>query len=98
VIDLTPRQILDAFDRALDKAAQLAAARRLKPSPELDQKVRPVKHIGEMTPREILDAFDRGLEKAARLAKTNPVPLERIEIGHCLEPQPNRESASSGRA
>jgi hypothetical protein len=59
--------MLDAIDRALEKAAR-QARRAAEQTPSPRQIERPAKPVEQMTARELLDAMDRALEKAARLA------------------------------
>jgi hypothetical protein len=66
VTEKTPREILDAIDKALEEtAARLTAAkpRQLLSRPRPDK---PTGHIRPKTPREILDAIDEALEETAR--------------------------------
>ena len=66
--DMTPRQILDAIDRALETAGRQARGQAREQTPSSLQIRRPAKPAEQMTPRELLDAMDRALENAARLA------------------------------
>jgi hypothetical protein len=62
----TPREILDAIDKALEEtAARLATAkpRRVLHRPQSDK---PATRAKPKTPREILDAIDKALEETAR--------------------------------
>jgi len=66
VTEKTPREILDAIDKALEEtAARLAAA---KPTQVLQrpQSDRPARRDRPKTPREILDAIDKALDETAR--------------------------------
>lgn len=61
----TPREILDAIDKALEETAARLAAKP-KPvlrSPQFDKST--VRNRPK-TPREILDAIDKALEETAR--------------------------------
>jgi hypothetical protein len=68
--EMTPRQILDAIDRALARAAHEANARPRQRVASPRQAAQPAKPTAQMTPRELLDAMDRALKTAARLAST----------------------------
>jgi hypothetical protein len=61
----TPREILDAIDKALEETAARLAA---KPKPILRQpgSGKPTVGARPKTPREILDAIDKALEETAR--------------------------------
>ena len=66
VTEKTPREILDAIDKALEEtAARITTA---KPRQLLYQPLpdKPTVRAGPMTPREILDAIDKALEETAR--------------------------------
>jgi hypothetical protein len=66
VTEKTPREILDAIDKALEQtAARLATAkpRQLLYRPQPDK---PTIRARPKTPREILDAIDKALEETAR--------------------------------
>jgi Ni,Fe-hydrogenase III small subunit len=65
VTDKTPREILDAIDKALEETAARLAA---KPKPVLRERQpdRPPVPARPKTPREILDAIDKALEETAR--------------------------------
>lgn len=66
VTEKTPREILDAIDKALEEtSARLAAAkpRQVLPQPQFDQ---PRVRARPKTPREILDAVDKALEETGR--------------------------------
>jgi hypothetical protein len=61
----TPREILDAIDKALEETAARLAA---KPAPILrqPQSGKPIGRARPKTPREILDAIDKALAETAR--------------------------------
>jgi hypothetical protein len=61
----TPREILDAIDKALEETAARLAA---KPKPVLRGRPLDQPPVGARpkTPREILDAIDKALEETAR--------------------------------
>jgi Ni,Fe-hydrogenase III small subunit len=65
VTEKTPREILDAIDKALEEtAARLAAKpKRVLHQPQSDE---PTVRGRPKTPREILDAVDKALEETAR--------------------------------
>jgi len=65
VTEKTPRDILDAIDKALEETAARLAA---KPKPVLRQLPphQPAVRARPKTPREILDAIDKALEETAR--------------------------------
>ena len=68
--EMTPREILDAIDSALEETARRLATEKptqvLRPS----QSDKPAVRSGQKTPREILDAIDKALEQtASRFAK-----------------------------
>jgi hypothetical protein len=67
VTDKTPREILDAIDKALEEtAARLATAKPMQPLPYRRQPDKPAVRSRPKTPREILDAIDKALEETAR--------------------------------
>jgi hypothetical protein len=61
----TPREIVNAIDKALEETAARLAA---KPKPILRQPQigKPTLRARPKTPREILEAIDRALEETAR--------------------------------
>lgn len=64
--ELTPKEILDAIDKALEQtAAHLATEkpRHILRRPQFDKSA---VRIGPKTPKEILDAIDKALEETAR--------------------------------
>jgi hypothetical protein len=65
MMEKTPREILDAIDKALEETAARLAA---KPKPVLrqPQSGKPTVHTRPKTPREILDAIDKALAETAR--------------------------------
>ena len=66
VTERTPREILDAIDKALEEtAARLAATKpgQLQYRPQRDKST---VRARAKTPREILDAIDKALEETAR--------------------------------
>ncbi len=65
-MEKTPREILDAIDKALEEtAARLAAAKPKRPAYQ-PQTSEPASRGRPKTPREILDAIDKALEETAR--------------------------------
>ena len=62
--DMTPREILDAIDWALEETARRLAARPL--AAPLAPHDPPTKRMEEMTGREVLDAIDWALRETAR--------------------------------
>jgi hypothetical protein len=65
VMDKTPREILDAIDKAMEETAARLAAKP-KPVPHRPDFAPPAVHGRPKTPREILDAIDSALEETAR--------------------------------
>ncbi len=69
--DMTPREILDAIDWALQETARQLAARPLGAPLVLHDP--PTKRMEEMTGREVLDAIDWALRETSRqFAGTSP--------------------------
>jgi hypothetical protein len=62
----TPREILDAIDKALKETAVRVAAAKPKRVPHPPQPDRPAAPARPKTPREILDAIDKALAETAR--------------------------------
>jgi hypothetical protein len=62
----TPREILDAIDKALKETAVRVAAAKSKRVPHTPQPDRPAVPARPKTPREILDAIDKALAETAR--------------------------------
>jgi hypothetical protein len=62
----TPREILDAIDKALKETAVRVAAAKSKRVPHPPQPDRPAVPARPKTPREILDAIDKALAETAR--------------------------------
>jgi hypothetical protein len=65
VTEKTPREILDAIDKALEETAARLSAKP-KPVSRPPQSSKPARRAGRKTPREILDAIDKALEETAR--------------------------------
>jgi hypothetical protein len=64
VTEKTPREILDAIDKALEETTARLAA-KAKPVLRQPQSGKPAVRAGPKTPREILDAIDKALEETA---------------------------------
>jgi hypothetical protein len=66
VTEKTPREILDAIDKALEETAARLAA---KPKPVLrqPQSSKPAVRARRKTPREILDAIDKSLMQSTKV-------------------------------
>jgi len=62
----TPREIIDAIDKALKETAARVAAAKPKRVLHPPQPDRPAMPARPKTPREILDAIDKALEETAR--------------------------------
>src|SRR5258708_37328333 len=65
VTEKTPREILDAIDKALEETAARLAAKQ-KPVLRQPRSGKPTVRARPKTPREILDALGKALEEAAR--------------------------------
>jgi predicted RNase H-like HicB family nuclease len=61
----TPREILEAIDKALEETAARLAAKP-KRLPRQPQSPKPTVRARPKTPKEILDAIDKALEETAR--------------------------------
>jgi hypothetical protein len=66
VTELTPREILNAIDKALEETALRLAAEKPRQILRPSQSNKPAVRSREKTPREILDAIDKALEETAR--------------------------------
>jgi hypothetical protein len=66
VTEKTPREILDAIDKALEETAARLAAQKPGQIPLRPQFDKPMLRARPKTPREILDAIDKALEETAR--------------------------------
>jgi hypothetical protein len=65
VKELTPKEILDAIDKALEEtAARLATDKPRRILRRLSSD-KPAVRVGPKTPKEILDAIDKALEETA---------------------------------
>ena len=65
VKEMTPREILDAIDKALEETALRLATEKPRQVPRPSHSVKPAVRTAPMTPREILDAIDKALEETA---------------------------------
>ena len=63
--EMTPREILDAIDSALEETARRLATQKPRPLRRPPQTDKPAARTEERTPREILDAIDKALEETA---------------------------------
>jgi hypothetical protein len=63
---MTPREILDAVDRALEETSGRLAAQKPRDIPQLPEGDDAAPRGRPMTPREILDAIDNALEETSR--------------------------------
>jgi len=66
VREMTPREILDAIDRALEETSRQLAAQKPRQIPQPSQPDRSIARGRPMTPREILEAIDKALEETSR--------------------------------
>ena len=64
--EMTPREILDAVDRALEETSRRLAAEKPRDIPRTSEDRKPAARGRPMTPREILDAIDKALEETSR--------------------------------
>ena len=64
--EMTPRQILDAVDNALDETSRRFAAKTPRDITQLSQGGNAAVRDRPMTPREILEAIDKALEETSR--------------------------------
>ena len=63
--ELTPKEILDAIDKALEQTAARLATEKPRHILRRPQSDKPAVRVGPKTPKEILDAIDRALEETA---------------------------------
>jgi len=66
VTEKTPREILDAIDKALEETAARLAAAKPTQARQRPQSDKSASRGRPKTPREILDAVDKALEETAR--------------------------------
>jgi hypothetical protein len=71
VREMTPREILDAVDRALDETSGRLAAQKPRDIPRLPEGGNAAPRGRPMTPREILEAIDNALEETSRRFANN---------------------------
>jgi chorismate mutase len=65
VKEMTPREILDAIDKALEQTAARLATEKPRHILRRPQSDKPATRVGPKTPKEILDAIDKALEETA---------------------------------
>jgi hypothetical protein len=65
VNELTPKEILDAIDKALEQTAARLATEKSRHILRRPQSDKPAARVGLKTPKEILDAIDKALEETA---------------------------------
>jgi hypothetical protein len=66
VREMTPREILDAVDSALEETSRRLATKPPRDIPQLSEGGHAAVRGRPMTPREILEAIDEALEETSR--------------------------------
>jgi len=63
---MTPREILDAVDKALEETSRRLATKTPRDIPQLSEVGNAAVRGRPMTPREILEEIDKALEETSR--------------------------------